>query len=142
MSNTWDVDFDDRELQRLLKDAGNQADELVAQALQIVAEDLQSAVVEMFETSGHGKWPPNKPSTIAKKGSSKPMIDTGAMMGSIRAESGPDYAMAATDKEYVVFHLEGGDVIPRRNPFDIPDGFDQDAAKTVADYVAQALIPA
>jgi len=31
----------------------------------------------------HGQWKPNSPYTIAKKGSSKPLIDTGAMRQSI-----------------------------------------------------------
>jgi hypothetical protein len=40
-------------------------------------------VREAFPTSGYGNWQPNAPSTIAKKGSSKPLIDTGVLSRSI-----------------------------------------------------------
>lgn len=33
-------------------------------------------VLMAFETSGFGTWAPNKPSTIAKKGSDRPLIDS------------------------------------------------------------------
>lgn len=36
-----------------------------------------------FANSGDGKWKPLKPSTINKKGSSKPLIDTGTLRNSI-----------------------------------------------------------
>jgi hypothetical protein len=43
-------------------------------------------VIKAFKTSGgsNGKaWAPNRPSTIAAKGSSKPLINTGDLMGSV-----------------------------------------------------------
>lgn len=36
-------------------------------------------VLNAFETSGDGQWPPNKPSTVDRKGSAKPLIDTGQL---------------------------------------------------------------
>lgn len=36
-------------------------------------------VQESFETKGFGQWPPNKPSTIRRKGSAQPLIDTGEL---------------------------------------------------------------
>jgi len=33
-------------------------------------------VLMAFETAGFGQWPPNKPSTIARKKSDRPLIDT------------------------------------------------------------------
>lgn len=38
---------------------------------------------EAFTTSAGGTWPANAPYTIAKKGSSMPMIDTGTLRNSI-----------------------------------------------------------
>lgn len=37
-------------------------------------------------TEGAGVPPPNAPSTIAKKGSSRPLVDTGRLLGSIQWE--------------------------------------------------------
>ena len=49
----------------------------------ILAEQvIQSA----FETGGFGQWAPNSPATIAMKGSSSPLIDTGQLRRSITSE--------------------------------------------------------
>lgn len=40
-------------------------------------------VLLAFETSGFGQWPPNTPATIDKKGSAKPLIDTGQLRRAI-----------------------------------------------------------
>lgn len=140
MSVIWDVDLDDSELRRLFKAAPQAASLAVQQAMDVVASDLEAEVVEMFPTQGQGSWPDNAQSTIDKKGSSQPMVDSGDLQDSIRASSGPDWAQAATDKNYIRFHLLGGPKIPKRNPFELPAGYEERAAQTVADFVAQALV--
>lgn len=50
------------------------------QALAQVGEIYSSMMKKMIRTGG---WPPNSPKTIAAKGSSKPLIDTGEMLNSI-----------------------------------------------------------
>lgn len=53
------------------------------QALNIIGEmiktDLQNSIT-------NGKWEPNAPSTVKRKKSSKPLIDTGTMLGSIHKQ--------------------------------------------------------
>jgi phage gpG-like protein len=49
----------------------------------IKAEEL---VQRAFETSGFGKWAPNSPVTIARKGSSKPLIDTSQLRRSVSSD--------------------------------------------------------
>lgn len=44
---------------------------------QMAEDDIKTAI-------GEGGWTPNAPSTIAQKGSSQPLIDTGAMRQAIR----------------------------------------------------------
>ena len=46
----------------------------------------KSIILSSFYTSGFGNWQPNKPSTIRRKGSSKPLIDTGRLRQSINYE--------------------------------------------------------
>lgn len=51
--------------------------------LGIVAEEV---IQTAFETEGFGNWAPNSPATVAKKGSDKPLIDTGELRRSISSE--------------------------------------------------------
>ena len=52
----------------------------ILQDLGLACED---AVGEAFETGGYGTWAPNKPSTAKRKGSDKPLIDSGQLRRSI-----------------------------------------------------------
>lgn len=45
--------------------------------------DAKSIILNAFATSNNGKWSANSPTTIKKKGSSKPLIDTGRLRKSI-----------------------------------------------------------
>jgi phage gpG-like protein len=47
---------------------------------------LQNISKQAFRNNGFGTWPALKPSTIKSKGSSKPLIDTGILRGSITYE--------------------------------------------------------
>ena len=53
------------------------------QALNIIGEliknDLRASILD-------GDWTPNAPSTVKKKGSSKPLVDTGTMLNSIHKQ--------------------------------------------------------
>lgn len=51
--------------------------------LGIIAETF---IHEAFATSGNGLWPPNKPSTIARKKSDKPLIDSRQLERSISSD--------------------------------------------------------
>lgn len=53
------------------------------QLLGLVAE---SFVQEAFETGGWGQWPPDKPATIAAKGSSAILIDTAQLRRSVTSD--------------------------------------------------------
>ena len=45
-----------------------------------------AAEVKKTITAGAGVPPPNAPSTIAKKGSDRPLVDTGRLLGAIQWE--------------------------------------------------------
>lgn len=49
-----------------------------------------STEVKKTITEGAGVPPPNAPSTIARKGSARPLVDTGRLLGSITWEIGND----------------------------------------------------
>lgn len=55
----------------------------LAKKVGVVAEEV---IQEAFATRGFGKWKANKPSTIARKGSDSPLIDTGQLRRSITSK--------------------------------------------------------
>lgn len=88
-----------------------------------IAQILVTAVEDEFETEGRGRWPDLAPSTIRQRrkggAGAKILQDTGVLVGSIRPDHGADFAEAGTDVPYIVYHLEGGPKIPKRNPFEV-----------------------
>lgn len=54
-----------------------------AEKIGLIAEEV---IQTAFATQGFGNWEPNRPSTVAKKGSDTPLIDTGELRRSISSE--------------------------------------------------------
>lgn len=104
-----------------------------------VAEDMVSEVQENFETGGRGKWPDLAPSTKAsRRGSSfQILVDTTRLAGSIEPDSGIDFAEAATDVAYAVYHVsdEPRSVIPERDFLELPEEFYERSADKILDYL-------
>lgn len=46
----------------------------------------EAVVKQAFSSGGFGQWAPNKPQTIARKGSDKPLIDTSQLRRSITSD--------------------------------------------------------
>lgn len=46
----------------------------------------ESFIKQAFSSGGFGRWAPNKPSTVAQKGSDKPLIDTAQLRRSITSD--------------------------------------------------------
>ena len=136
MSVLWEVDLDSREVVEHLHEMRD--DQRLAPIFAVVAEDLVAAVIDRIDSQGDGEWPDNALSTIERKGGSKPMVDSAQLYGSIRGESGPDWAMASTSVAYIVYHLDGGPVIPQRNPFMVRDEVFEEAAAMIAQAGAMA----
>lgn len=61
---------------------GKDADASWKEAYRDLGLEAEVIIQQAFEQSGPG-WPPNSPTTIALKGSDKPLIDTGALRKSI-----------------------------------------------------------
>lgn len=82
--------------------------------MQDVAAMLASQADAQFDKGGPG-WAPLAPSTIARKGSSLILVDSGAMRKSIKGTSGSDYAMLTIGSP-AGFHADGGPRLPARDP--------------------------
>jgi hypothetical protein len=68
----------------LLKEYGDK--DIMKDLAKIIGEAGLFQIQKAFETSGNGQWAPNSAITIRQKGSSKPLIDTGRLRGSITYE--------------------------------------------------------
>jgi len=114
----------------------------LAPAMDICAAILSAGVSDMYETSGHGAWPELAESTKASRRgggtSEKPLVDTGILSGSTEAASGDDWAMATTGQDYIKYHLDGGPIIPRRNPFDLPPEALDECSEAILAYIVGA----
>lgn len=144
MSSGVDVRCDTAELQKLLARFRDRGGDLTP-TMQIVAETLVGAVNDEFESAGRGRWAPLAESTLRKRrmsGSGAQILkDTGRFAGSIRGDSGSDWAEASTDVAYAVYHVseEPRSVIPLRNPFDVPDAILDEVTQIIVDDVTAEL---
>lgn len=58
----------------------------VTEALKLIGIFGETIVQGAFETRGYGQWEPNAPSTIDRKGSSAPLIDTRQLSRSVTSD--------------------------------------------------------
>jgi phage gpG-like protein len=137
-----DVRADTEAVGKLLKKYRAKGGDL-STTMAIVAETLVAAVSDEFDSSGHGRWAPLAPSTIAarrKAGSGAQILkNSGLFAGSIQPDHGPFFAEAATDVPYAKYHVSEAarSLIPLRNPFDVPDAvLDECTEIIVADMAA------
>jgi phage gpG-like protein len=135
-SNVVDI----TELLDVLADMEERAGDL-SEPMAIIAEDLVSRVNDKFESGGPG-WPALADSTIAKrrkKGRGAQILkDTGRLAASIEADHGSDFAEAATDVEYAVYHVsdEPREKIPKRDFLDVlDDGATDYVVETITAYL-------
>lgn len=74
----------------LLASSKGAAEEIAAGQLVLVLKRLgincEKNINQAFETEGYGTWPANADSTVAKKGSSAPLIDKGHFKRSVTSE--------------------------------------------------------
>ena len=83
----------------------------------VLAEDMHQAVMDNFDAQGRPAWMGLKPGTIAarsKRGHwpSKILTENGRLKDSIERQSGADFAVVGTNKEYARIHQLGGKTLP------------------------------
>lgn len=90
-----------------------------APLMRLVAEHGRSTAVEHVESGRYegGVGVPLSPATVAGKGSSLPLVDTGRYLASVNVRYGRDYAAwGSNDKRARLLH-EGGTVTPKTARF-------------------------
>ena len=107
-----------------------------------LSEDMASAVLDMFKSSGNGTWPTLAVSTAIqklRKGKSlQPLVYNGTWMNSPTVESDATSATVGTNVPYAIFHVSDAprSKIPLRNPYDLGQPFYDDATMRLADFIA------
>jgi len=133
----FDARVDAHELIDLLTGFEKRGGDL-SEIMAVIAEDLVSAVSDRYDSEGDGQWPPHAPSTLRSRGGGAKLLqDTGVLAASTEANSGPDFAEATTGVSYIVYHLDGGPIIPKRNPFEIDDSVFDEAVETLLDFITE-----
>jgi len=123
-------------LDPILRDLGRKADD-ASPIMAIIAEDLAAAVSDRYESEGDGEWPPLADATLRlrRAGGAKILQDSGILAGSTQPSHGPDFAEATTDVDYIKFHLDGGEKIPKRNPFEIDERIFDEAEAQLLEWL-------
>jgi phage gpG-like protein len=101
-----------------------------SKAVENSAREIERLIVREFDTQRDpygGAWTPLKPATIKRKGSSRILVDSGALKDSVRVDaSGSKVRILMND--YALFHQTGTSRLPVRKilPDDeIPPAWDQ-----------------
>lgn len=85
--------------------------------LELLGELLVDYETEAFDTGGFGTWAPLDPATIAAKGSSRPLVDTGALLKELTGGSDTSgESVEVTGTEYAGYLKGGAHGMPRRDP--------------------------
>ena len=118
------MDLEASDLERLrgqIADIAKRAKDM-QKPLRVRAEALRGVILESFTKSQSPTgetWKPLAASTVERrrKGSSKPLVDTGLLRGSITAEAGKTsirFGVAGAAAKYGKAHQFGGGKVPRR----------------------------
>lgn len=136
------VQLDMSDMQRLLRQLEGRGKHL-APVLPAIADILVTAVEDQFDSEGQGRWPPLAASTVAGRrmggAGHKILQDTGVLAGSVRPDHGSDWAAAATDVSYAIFHVSSAPrkKIPKRDFLAVDT---EDTLREVEDVLVAYLV--
>lgn len=94
----------------------------MADFLKSEAEQLATMTRDSFESGQQptgGAFKPNAPSTVKRKGSAKPLVETGAMRASVLSEVAGNSAIVSFGVPYAGFNVFGTATTPQRNPLPV-----------------------
>ncbi len=78
-------------------------------ALTLAGTHMLRSIQQNFDASGRpARWAPNAPATGRRKGSTKPLIDRGRLMGSVRYATTPTQLVLSADGHGAQIHQFGG----------------------------------
>lgn len=109
MTNTIEIKLDDAALRARLNSlmgALTNTKPLMAS----IANELLVQTERAFDDEGPG-WPQLKPSTVKRRGSAHPILEvSNALALSVTPNSGENYALISSNKDYAAIHQFGGTI--------------------------------
>lgn len=129
-----DIDVEGRRALGLLDDIGDRLgrpDEM----LDLLVDRVHEYERDLFATGGNGQWPALSSKTVALKGSSRVLVDTGGLLDDLTSDRDllSDEAVVGTDVAYAGFLKTGTGRMPRRDPAPAP------SEEKVADWCEDLL---
>ena len=124
----FDVTFDDRAVQRglnrLLR-AGRDLSPATRDIADTLAVEADTAFERQADPTTGQPWAPLAPATLRDRelrgrSASNILVDSGQLVASINAQSGPDFAAAVTNKVYGPIHQFGGEAGRKSARVEIP----------------------
>jgi len=113
-----------------------------ARPLKQVGILLLNQIDTFFQISGNptdgGSWQRNSLVTIARKGSSKPLIDTGRLRASFTFDYKPGKLTVGTPVQYAEFH-QNGNRVPRRPMLPSDKEVEKVTIKQYNSYIANLI---
>ncbi|MBB3041020.1 hypothetical protein [Nocardioides soli] len=112
-----DIDVEGRRALGLLDDIGDRLgrpDEM----LDLLVDRVHEYERDLFASGGNGQWPALSAKTVALKGSSRVLVDSGDLLADLTTARDlmGDEAVVASDRAYARFHKSGTGRMPRRDP--------------------------
>jgi phage gpG-like protein len=131
------LDFDGARAERFIDGIGdrlNRPDQL----LDVLVDEAHKYEDEVFATGGHGSWPALSAGTVALKGSSRILVDSGDLLAALTTSSdlmGDDASISA-DVAYAGYLKRGTGRMPARDPApEPPQSVVNDWAETLLDEI-------
>lgn len=133
----FEIEVEDRAAVRLLDDIGDRLNR-PEQLLDVLVDEVHEYERDVFATGGHGTWPGLSPATVAGKGSSQMLVDSGDLLAALtnNADLLGDEAAVTADVAYAGFHKSGTGRMPRRDPAPAPpESVTGEWARTLLDVI-------
>ena len=121
--------------------------ELELKTTQQEVADYEAGMFAGEFDSNLNDWPALKPSTIARKGNDRILVETGALRASLVSVGGPGNISATaprgmlfgTEVEYAIFHQEGTRKMPARPPVGMSEETLDRAVERIADSAVEKM---
>lgn len=94
--------------------------------LRVVGQEMHDYLGRVFDTANFGQWAPLAPATVAEKGSSRILIDTGGLLDDLTGDRGRiqgESIFIDTDEVSAGYLKAGARGMPQRDPAPEPPGY-------------------
>lgn len=91
--------------------------------LRVLGGEMHDYVEQVFDTANFGQWAPLSPTTVALKGSSRILVDSGSLLDDLTGQRGRvqgESVVIETDERSAGYLAKGARGMPQRDPLPEP----------------------